>query len=107
MAEVYDIALGADFDLIIKDGDFLVKESTEQHQQLLPLADKGQFKQSPTTGVGIDSYLNDEASPDDIRRDIQEQFESDGMTIANIKVAGYESLNIDAYYGTQDGTDTR
>jgi len=107
MAEVFDIKLGTDMDMVIKDGDFVVDESTLQHQNLLLLADKGQFKQHPTIGVGIDSYLNDEASTDDIKRAISEEFELDGMTIDKIDVRNLNKVTIAAEYGTQDGTDIR
>lgn len=107
MAKVFDIALDETYDLIIKDGDFLVDESTAQHQELLLLADKGQFKQFPTIGIGIDLYLNDEATAQDIKRSIQEQFELDGMTIDYFKLENNQQLKIDAKYGSQDSANTR
>ncbi len=108
MAEVFDIGVDKNgFDLIIKNGDFAVEESTAQHQQLLLLADKGQFKQVPTIGVGLDLFLNDEATTDDIKRAIQEQFELDGMTIDYFTIGINKELKIDARYGSQDSTNTR
>ena len=107
MAEVFDIILDNEMDLIIEDGDFVVEESTLQHQNILLLSHKGQFKQSPTIGVGIDIFLNDEVTSDEIRRRIQEQFELDGMTIQKLKINGRTNLTIIAPYGTQRSNSIR
>ena len=42
-----DIRLDDDLDLVFKDGDFAISESSIQHQKLLILSDKGEFKESP------------------------------------------------------------
>lgn len=93
-----DLILTADFDLEIKDGDFVIGESNQQHQQCLLLAEPGAFKQFPTVGVGVMSFLKDE-SPDDLLREIRIQFSQDGMKVNRI---GYEGgkLKIDADYGS-------
>lgn len=107
MADVFDIALDTVFDVRIEKGDFVVAECTKQHQELLLLANKGQFKQHPTIGVGIDTYLNDEASTTDLKRVIQEQYEIDGMRIIRMSGTQYSNIQVDAYYGTEDSTNIR
>lgn len=64
MAKVYDILLDETGDLAIKNGDLVIGESTLQHQRILLLATKGGFKQHPTTGVDIQSYLLDDSDVD-------------------------------------------
>ena len=95
-----DIQLDTSFDLVIKNGDFSVGESTQQHQQCLLLAEKGSYKQYPTVGVGIATYLKDD-SPSDLLREIRIQFSKDGM---NVNSLGFEQgkLRIDAPYGNRE-----
>ena len=92
-----DILLDEEFDLKVKGGDFVIGESTQQHQQCLLLAEKGSYKQYPAVGVGIATFLKDE-DPGDLLREIRIQFSKDGM---NVDKLGFENgkLRIDASYG--------
>lgn len=102
MAEVKDLLLDADFDLIIKDGDFEVGESTDMHQLCLLMANKGQYKQVPDVGVGINEYVNEEADIDQLSSIIAEEFEKDGMRITSLQIESLESLRVEAYYQTNE-----
>ncbi|AKK74433.1 hypothetical protein OK18_19065 [Chryseobacterium gallinarum] len=92
-----DILLDDSFNIIIKNGDFAIGESTYQHQKILLLADKGQFKSAPTVGVGSRRYL-ESPNVDDLAREIRQQFVRDGMTIRALRVAEDLEINIDAIY---------
>lgn len=85
-----------DGDLSIMDGDFGIGESTGQHQELLLVATKGEFKQYPDRGVGVIMYTED-CSPANLVAAIQDEFSRDGMEIKEI---GFEDtkLKIDATY---------
>jgi hypothetical protein len=102
MAEVRDILLDENYDLIIKDGDLLVAESTEQHQRCILMANKGQFKQVPDVGVGINEWLNKESNLEELSTLIAEEFEKDGMRIKSLKLESIESLRVEAYYQTNE-----
>lgn len=91
-----DIMLDENMDLRIVNGDFVVAESSYQQQKILLLADKNEFKENPTTGVGIETYLDDE-EPADMHREIRLQFAKDGMDVKSIKTIEGK-LNIDAVY---------
>ncbi len=91
-----DILLDETGDLAIKDGDFVIGESTIQHQQLLLASQKGEWKENPLVGVGIENYLNDDTT-NDMMNEISSQFEKDGMKIKSINSANSELL-IDASY---------
>lgn len=90
-------------DLKIANGDFVTGESTQQHQSLLVRLKKGELRQFPKTGVGIDSFLQDE-NPGDVHMEIQKQIEADGMVVRDILIRFDEKdlkkleLTIDAYY---------
>lgn len=92
-----DILLTADYDLLIKDGDFVIGESDVQHQQCLLLAEKGAYKQFPERGVGIMTYLLDE-NPDELLREIRLEFSKDGMKINRLAFENGK-IKVDAPYG--------
>lgn len=86
----------ANGDLSLIDGDFATGESTGQHQELLLIATKGEFKQYPDRGVGAIMYAED-CSPANLIAAIQDEFSRDGMEINEIKFKDAK-LNIDAEY---------
>ena len=95
---MFDLLMGEDFDLIIEKGDFKVGESTNQHQKLLLLMNKGEIKQFPTIGVGLNGFLLDDADTNELRRAIQEEFEADGMEIRRLSISEETNIEIDAIY---------
>jgi len=92
-----DFLLDDDLDLIIKDGDLSLGESTAQHQKTLILADKGDFKEVPMRGVGAHRFLEDHA-PDSLAREIRTEFSADGMTVNKIQIASDLTIQVDANY---------
>lgn len=94
--------LHIDDDLQIANGDFVQGETSAQHQSLLLRMKKGELRQYPKTGVGIDNFLLDDV-PGDIYGEIQKQFEADGMTIRKMDVSFSDDgtklePEIDAFY---------
>ena len=86
-------------DLLLQDGDFVIGESTYQHQRFLLLAEKGEFKATPKTGVGSRKFLETQ-NPNDFAREVRQEFTSDGMIVNKIKIEENLEINIDAqYYG--------
>ena len=81
----------------IKDGDFVIGESTYQHQKHLLLAEKGDYKQHPTAGVASKRYLERER-PDEYARAIRQEFVADGMDVKTLKILENLELSIDAEY---------
>ncbi|WP_160711296.1 oxidase [Chitinophaga solisilvae] len=93
-----DVLLNEMNDLSFADGDFLIGESTRQHQQLLLVTNMGDWREYPVVGVGLFNYLKDE-DPAAVMTDIKVQFETDGMKINFIRMDAAGTLNIDAAYG--------
>jgi hypothetical protein len=89
---LYDQGTG---DIACKNGDFVIGDSTLQHQADLLEAAEGEYKQSPTVGVGLQGFLNDE-NPADMLRKIRIQFVGDGLNIVQLQSA--DPLNIKANY---------
>ena len=92
-----DYLLDDDFDLKIANGDFVVGESTAQHQQLLLLLEKGELRQYPRTGVGIKNFLNDD-NLGDLYQEIHKQFKADGLNIEKLKIYNDGRVDVDAKY---------
>jgi len=86
MADVFDIKLDPDFDLLTENGDFAVMESTRQHQQCLIIAEPGDYKQNPTMGAGAYTFTNDDETLENLKKSIQKTFEQDGMVISHLKI---------------------
>lgn len=106
--EVFDIKTNNnDFDLEIRNGDFVTGESTQQHQRDLLLAQKGEYRQSPTIGVGIVDYLLGNETEDEFRRNVTKEFEADGMQVRKITVENFAEIKINASYESAESESTR
>lgn len=84
---VFDVAL-QEYDLVFKNGDFKVFESTAQHIGLLLITEKGEWKYKPTIGVGIRTALNEDGNLLALQGVIQEQLEADGLFVKELKLQG-------------------
>lgn len=79
-----DIILDDNNDLLIKNGDFVIRESDSQHIQLIIESAFGSWKQFPLCGVGINKYIKSSGQQSALKREIRVQLEADGMTNVNI-----------------------
>lgn len=96
-----DVLLDNSLDLVFVDGDLVHGESTRQHQKLLLLTAKGEIREFPTVGVGVQDWTLDN-NPGDLNGEIKRQFEQDGMLVQQVKSrvtsAGISNLEIEAIY---------
>ncbi len=84
-------------DLEIKDGDFMVGESDNQHVKHILSASKGEYKASPELGVGIEKILNTE-EPMEFLIEAKKNLEYDGMKVKDISFTANGTINVDAKY---------
>lgn len=94
--EVYDIKLNATNDIQIVNGDFVIEESTQQHQLLLLMSNKGEWKQNPDRCVGVSNYIENKDNGA-VSREIHTEFARDGMKITSIKVDN-QNIEVEAEY---------
>lgn len=80
-----DILLDENNDLLIEDGDFVIGESTLQHQQLLLYCNKNDIKEFPTRCVGLSRFL-ETSDEENLAREIDVDFNKDGMRVDKISV---------------------
>jgi len=83
-------------DLAFENGDLKAGNSDKQHQRLLLVCDKGNYKEFPATGVGAFNYLESEDAADFLR-EVRTQFKADGMTINKLAFEDGK-LKVDANY---------
>lgn len=81
-----DFSLDDNEDIDLATGDFMLTESTPQHQRQLLLNTKGDFKEKPTIGVGALSYIDDENFSGLIRA-VNIEFSRDGMEVHNVSLS--------------------
>lgn len=92
----FDLLLDENNDLLIEDGDFVIGESTLQHQKLLLQCNKGEFKENPTRCVGLIRFLEDN-NIQALAREIDVEFNLDGMKVDKIKI-DIPTIEIEASY---------
>ena len=97
MTPPHNIALNQEFDLELNGDDLVVRDSTEQHQRLLLLAQPGNLRWAPTIGVGLQDYLAGEEMAGLLNK-VRQQFQKDGMRVQRVGFNQDITLTIDAHY---------
>ena len=72
-------------ELKIENGDFCVEDSHAQHEELILLAQKGNFRESPDLGVGIADYLNAEDFGG-LSVQLKREMKKDGIQVRKLEV---------------------
>jgi len=100
MATVKDIMIDDDADLVIKNGDFYVADSDQQHVTLIINTSPGHWKKFPTCGVGIINYLASSGKGAELKRSINVQLDADGYKVNRVELSestdGLFEYSIDA-----------
>ena len=86
-----------DEDLEFEDGDFAIGISDKQHIKHILKAFKGEFKEFPELGVGIEQMINDDNYMD-VLIEAKKNLQYDGVEGKNIKFTDEGKLNVDGEY---------
>lgn len=92
-----DILIDDNNDLAIENGDFVLGYSDNQHQKLIIQANKGDLKEYPELGVGIENLLSSD-NYTGILIEIKKNLSYDGMKINNVRLKPDGNLSIDGNY---------
>ena len=86
-------------DLVIKDGDFTITESSQQEVDLILNVFNGNYFQYPQLGVGILSRLAGSEPALKLETDIASALKTDGFVVDAINVNGINNttINIEAH----------
>lgn len=90
-----DIIMNADLEF--QNGDFAIGESQNQHTEHIIISHKGEYKEMPEIGVGIEQMLNAETSTEFLI-EAKKNLEYDGQKVKNISFTHEGKINIDAKY---------
>ncbi|MDO4225812.1 MAG: oxidase [Bergeyella zoohelcum] len=82
-------------DLEFENGDFVLKESQNQQVQHIIIAQKGEYKEFPELGVGIEQMLNTE-EPTEFLIEAKKNLEYDGLKVKNIAFTENGTIKIEA-----------
>jgi len=86
-------------DIEIDNGDFVVSESDQQHIEDILISSKGDYKQSPFSGVGIRDWLKGPSSLsiiNDLEKEIRMQLVYDSFSIKTLRMTSFTDIKIDA-----------
>lgn len=75
---------------IVRRGDFFVTDTDLQDQKEIIYANKGNFLESPSLGVGIANYSNSPLSKPELERLIRKELEKDSVNVVTISVKQVE-----------------
>lgn len=75
-----DIILNESYDVAIVNGDFVIGDNLNQELGCLLAAKPGDFKQSPLTGIDLQSHLLNEGT-DELNRKIRLVLKKEGLQL--------------------------
>lgn len=79
-----DILLDDDFDIVDEGDEWKEGESDDQHMQLIMLYNKGELREFPHVGFGIEQRLRQRTNAQQFLRGAEIELENDGYTDAKI-----------------------
>lgn len=93
-----DLRINEDYGLMTDPTthDLVVGDVTLQNQALILQSQKGEWKEHPMVGCGIEGMTNDDDT-NTWRRAIREELARDGMKVRSLKI-NRENIEIDADY---------
>lgn len=86
-----DILLGDGGELQEENGDFLVGDASNRYIEYLLVAHQGHYKEFPTIGVGIHSFLNSSTPRNIIESDIVRSLTNDIFNKPDVDVREWPS----------------
>jgi len=72
------------YDLLIRNGDFVIEDSDWQHTRHILEATPGQYRKNPLVGIGIRSMINGPLTAVE-KRTIKLQLEADKINVNKIE----------------------
>ena len=91
-----DFLLDENNDLATADGDFITGDSDDQHVELLLMLAKGELKESPTIGVGLNRFLGKQnTSLAELQREVKVGLQADGYKVKSITTGDNGQFDLD------------
>lgn len=96
MAKNIGIQLNTNGDLLVTNGSLSIGEVTNQNIYLLLACGKGEWKEYPTLGIGINDAIGEE-NTSMLMYNIRKELVNEGLSINELKITN-EQLFINAQY---------
>lgn len=93
---VLDIEIGQDNDLVIRNGDFSLKESDQLHIEHILKSNKGYWFENPLLGVGLINELNGSKSSQELKQTIRRQLVLDNYSVKSVSISQDFKIEINA-----------
>ncbi|MBI9063286.1 MAG: hypothetical protein JEZ14_14995 [Marinilabiliaceae bacterium] len=91
-----DFLLDDNGDLMTENGDFVTGPSDDQNVELLLVLHKGELKESPTIGVGLNRFLGKQnTSLTEMQREIKVGLQADGYKVKSITTGDNGTFDLD------------
>lgn len=84
-------------EVMIKNGDFVIGDSENQHVKHILISSKAEYKANPELGVGVEKILNTE-EPMEFLIEAKKNLQYDGMKVRNISFTEEQTIHVDAKY---------
>lgn len=82
----FDILLDDDYDLLVKDGDFVIGESTAQEIDLILRSEPGHWRDNLLLGFGLIKRIKSAQDKLQLKKDADTHLRLDGFSDINIVV---------------------
>lgn len=92
-----DFLMDAAGNLRIENGDFVIGDATDQNIREILSSHKGEYKEYPAIGVGIEDMLNED-DYNEMLVEAKKNLEYDGMTVEELRFLEDGNLIVDAKY---------
>ncbi|GAF05601.1 hypothetical protein [Saccharicrinis fermentans] len=91
-----DYLLDENNDFATANGDFVTGASDDQHVEMLLELNKGELKENPTVGIGLNKFLKQQnTSLNQIKREIKVGLKTDGYTVTDLSISEDGSFELD------------
>jgi len=87
-------------DLLIGQGDFVIKDASQQNIANILRTHKGSFKEFPILGIGLESYLNGNIKINKLllEAELEKQLAYDNFDLKILNINNFENIEIDGNY---------
>lgn len=85
MRDNKDILLDDSYEIVVKDGDFAIGDSTIQELECLSKTSPGQLKKDPIIGLALFRYMKSKVNEAKLRRAMKIQLKRDGKNYDELK----------------------
>ena len=82
-------------DLVIQNGDFVIAEADKTQAKFIILASKGEIRQYPLLGVGINRFIGSSIGADILFNTVKNELLSDGLSLDSFNLKNNSGGNVE------------